>query len=213
MDEDGTFKITDASGNVATVTKNDDGTANVSVVDSQGNAIASLDDGSGNPVNITFTSDDNYVPGDDEITINTQLGEVLLGENVYNNTYTNNSFSVQYDKSNFKKGDVNPTMYFDCVDNVTGIVYQKKDEDIEYNVNFTQKLKVNTQASESFNIYLGRNVDDIMAAVQNTIDIENQIKKVESMKMRKDILVQKTRRLSMTYLRDLTSRTTLQRTR
>ena len=28
----------------------------------------------------------------------------------------------------------------------------------------------------------GRNVDDIMAAVQNTIDIENQIKKVESMK-------------------------------
>ena len=36
MDEDGTFKITDASGNVATVTKNDDGTANVSVVDSQG---------------------------------------------------------------------------------------------------------------------------------------------------------------------------------
>lgn len=107
---------------------------------------------------------------------------MLLGENVYNNTYTNNSFSVQYDKSNFKKGDVNPTMYFDCVDNVTGIVYQKKDEDIEYNVNFTQKLKVNTQASESFNIYLGRNVDDIMAAVQNTIDIENQIKKVESMK-------------------------------
>jgi flagellar hook-associated protein 3 FlgL len=182
VDEDGTFKITDASGNVATVTKNDDGTANVSVVDSQGNAIASLDDGSGNPVNITFTSDDNYVPGDDEIAINTQLGEVLLGENVYNNTYTNNSFSVQYDKSNFKKGDVNPTMYFDCVDNVTGIVYQKKDEDIEYNVNFTQKLKVNTQASESFNIYLGRNVDDIMAAVQNTIDIENQIKKVESMK-------------------------------
>ena len=182
VDEDGTFKITDASGNVATVTKNDDGTANVSVVDSQGNAIASLDDGSGNPVNITFTSDDNYVPGDDEIAINTQLGEVLLGENVYNNTYTNNSFSVQYDKSNFKKGDVNPTMYFDCVDNVTGIVYQKKDEDIEYNVNFTQKLKVNTQASESFNIYLGRNVDDIMAAVQNTIDIENQIKKIESMK-------------------------------
>ena len=182
VDEDGTFKITDASGNVATVTKNDDGTANVSVVDSQGNAIASLDDGSGNPVNITFTSDDNYVPGDDEITINTQLGEVLLGENVYNNTYTNNSFSVQYDKSNFKKGDVTPTMYFDCVDNVTGIVYQKKDEDIEYNVNFTQKLKVNTQASESFNIYLGRNVDDIMAAVQNTIDIENQIKKIESMK-------------------------------
>ena len=63
-----------------------------------------------------------------------------------------------------------------------GISYVKKSEDIEYNVNFTQKLKVNTQADESFDIYLGRNVDDIMAAVQNTIDIENQISKVKSMK-------------------------------
>ena len=183
IDADGTFKITDASGNVATVTKNADGTANVAgIVDADGNPVASLDDGSGNPVSITFTTDSNYIPGDDEITINTQLGEVLLGENVYNNTYTNNSFAVQYEKSNFKKGDVNPTMYFDCVDNVTGVTYEKKSEDIEYNVNFTQKLKVNTQADESFNIYLGRNVDDLMAAVQNTIDVENQIKKVESMK-------------------------------
>lgn len=183
VDANGTFKITDASGNVATVTKNDDGTANVTdIVDADGNPVASLDDGSGNPVNITFTTDSNYVPGDDEIAINTQLGEVLLGENVYNNTYTNNSFAVQYEKSNFKKGDVNPTMYFDCVDNVTGVVYDKKSEDIEYNVNFTQKLKVNTQADESFDIYLGRNVDDIMAAVQNVTDIENQINKVKSMK-------------------------------
>lgn len=45
-------------------------------------------------------------------------------------------------------------MYFDCVDNVTGVTYVKKDEDIEYNINFTQKLKVNTQADEAFNIYL-----------------------------------------------------------
>ena len=183
VDADGTFKITDASGNVATVTKNADGTANVTgIVNAKGETIDSLDDGSGNPVSITFTADSNYIPGDDEIAINPQLGEVLLGENVYNNTYTNNSFSVQYEKSNFKKGDVDPTMYFTCVDNVTGINYVKKSEDIEYNVNFTQKLKVNTQADESFDIYLGRNVDDIMAAVQNTVDIENQISKVESMK-------------------------------
>ena len=183
VDADGTFKITDASGNVATVTKNADGTANVTgIVNAKGETIDSLDDGSGNPVSITFTADSNYIPGDDEIAINSQLGEVLLGENVYNNTYTNNSFSVQYEKSNFKKGDVDPTMYFTCVDNVTGINYVKKSEDIEYNVNFTQKLKVNTQADESFDIYLGRNVDDIMAAVQNTVDIENQISKVESMK-------------------------------
>jgi flagellar hook-associated protein 3 FlgL len=88
---------------------------------------------------------------------------------------------VQYDKSNFKKGDVNPTMYFDCVDNVTGVTYVKKDEDIEYNINFTQKLKVNTQADEAFNIYFGRNIDDLTSAVQNVLDIESQMSKVESM--------------------------------
>ena len=88
---------------------------------------------------------------------------------------------MQYDKSNFKKGDVNPTMYFDCVDNVTGVTYVKKDEDIEYNINFTQKLKVNTQADEAFNIYFGRNIDDLTSAVQNVLDIESQMSKVESM--------------------------------
>lgn len=250
IDADGTFKITDASGNAASIVKNEDGSVSIinakneeititkekdeddndiyvarnaegnevegySVkTDADGNItgitgtmfdaskkieddeegtddIEGADDNADDDVDdtteaksitIAFTTDSNYIPDDDEIAINSQLGEVLLGQNIYEETYKNNSFAVQYEKSNFKKGDVNPTMYFDCVDNVTGVEYAKKSEDIEYNVNFTQKLKVNTQADESFDIYLGRNVDDIMAAVQNTIDVENQIKKVESMK-------------------------------
>lgn len=197
VDANGTFKITDSQGNVASITKNEDGT--ISVTDADGNAVngvtavtdangnitgvtgSFLSDGSGNDITVSFTDDVNYVPGDNEIAINAQTGEILLGDTVYKDVYTNNSFSVEYDKSNFKKGDINPTMYFDCVDNVTGVVYEKKSEDIEYNVNFTQKLKVNTQADECFNIYLGRNVDDLMNAVQNVIDVENQISKVESM--------------------------------
>ena len=187
----------DSQGNTASITKNTDGT--ISVTDADGNAVTGVttntdangnitgvtgnffSDGSGNAVTVSFTSDTNYIPGDDEIVINSQVGEVLLGENVYKDVYTSNSFSVQYDKSNFKKGDVNPTMYFDCVDNVTGVTYAKKDEDIEYNINFTQKLKVNTQADEAFNIYFGRNIDDLTSAVQNVLDIESQMSKVESM--------------------------------
>ena len=182
VDADGTFKITDASGNVATVTKNDDGTANVTgIVNANGETIDSLDDGSGNPVSITFTADSNYIPGDDEIAINSQLGEVLLGENVYKSVYADNAFSVTYEKSNFIKGDIDPTMYFNCVDNNTGIEYNKQREDIEYIINFSQKIKVNTEADEAFNIYLGRNVDDLVNAVQNVLDINDQISKIESM--------------------------------
>ena len=34
---------------------------------------------------------------------------------------------------------------------------------------------------EAFNIYLGRNVDDLVNAVQNVLDINDQISKIESM--------------------------------
>ena len=70
--------------------------------------------------------------------------------------YADNAFSVTYEKSNFIKGDIDPTMYFNCVDNNTGIEYNKQSEDIEYIINFSQKIKVNTEADEAFNIYLGR---------------------------------------------------------
>lgn len=171
ISDDKEIKITDSAGNVATVTKNADGTANVT---------GSLTAG-GNPVSVTYTDDDNYVPADNEIAINTQTGELLLGSNVYSDVYKTGSFSVTYDKDNFIKGDINPTMYFSCVDNNTGVVYTKKQEDVEYNVNFSQKLKVNTEANEAFNIYLGRNIDDLCTAVQNVLDIENQMSQVSSM--------------------------------
>lgn len=130
---------------------------------------------------VSLTSDVNKIPGADEIAINSTTGEILLGENVYKKIYEDNEFSFTYNKDNFVKGDINPTMFYDCVDNNTGIVYNKEQEDIEYNVNFSQKLKVNTEAKDAFNLYLGRNVDDLKTAVANRIDVENQIKQVESM--------------------------------
>ena len=84
---------------------------------------------------------------------------------------------------------MNPVMYYDCVDNNpdnAGVVYTKKTEDIEYNINFSQKLKVNTEANEVFNMYLGRDIDDLITSVNNVIDIEAQLEKVEGM-LKQDI--------------------------
>lgn len=130
----------------------------------------------------TVTTDVNYIPGDDEVAFNPSTGEILLGENVYKQVYSADSVSFTYKKDNFIKGDLNPVMYFDCVDNNTGIVYDKVIEDIEYNINFSQKLKVNSEANEAFNIYLGRDIDDLVTAVQNVIDIEAQLEQVAQMK-------------------------------
>lgn len=130
------------------------------------------------------TTDVNYQPGADEVAFNASTGELLIGENVYKQLYSSDGFSFTYRKDNFIKGDLNPIMYFDCVDNSpdnAGVVYTKENEDIEYNINFSQKLKVNTEANEAFNIYLGRDIDDLVTAVNNVIELEGQLEQVEGM--------------------------------
>ena len=176
-------KTVDASGNVTTTSSQD---FKIKVTDSAGNVT---------PINVntitnadgrTDKGSDNYIPKDDEVAFNPTTGELLFGENVYKKLYEADSFSFTYEKNNFMKGDQNPTMYFDCVNNNPNdyyfkTEYKKKNEDIEYNVNFSQKLKVNTEANDAFNIYLGRDIDDLITAVNNVLDLENQIEKVEGM--------------------------------
>lgn len=138
-------------------------------------------DSHGNAVKIGTTTDANCAPAANEIMFNATTGEVLLGTDTHKTIYNTNSFSLTYNKDNFIKGDLDPTMYYNCIDNNTGIAYKKESSAIEYNINFSQKLKVNTEASDAFDIYLGRDIDDLVNSVQNVIDVESQIDKVKSM--------------------------------
>ncbi len=138
-------------------------------------------DTEGKQVVLGTTKDDNAIPEDNEIIFNSSTGEIILGADIYSNVYESNKFSVSYIKDNFQKGDLNPTMYYNCIDNNTGVTYEKKDEAIEYNVNYSQKLKINTQADEAFNIYLGRDIDSLVTSVNDVLDIEAQISQVKSM--------------------------------
>jgi flagellar hook-associated protein 3 FlgL len=192
----------DTSNNKVTATDTNQTTSNFK--DSDGNAISmqiSIKDSNGKTIDTikvisiddtTATTEqdkENYQPGDDEAVLNYTTGEILLGKNVYEKLYNAEGFSYTYEKDNFVKGDQNPVMYFDCINNsVTdgtasyyyGVEYDKVDEDIEYNVNFSQKLKINTEANDAFNINLGRDIDDLVTAVNTVIDIENQISDVEN---------------------------------
>ena len=140
-----------------------------------------FNDSTGAEVKLGMTADDNAIPEDNEIIFNGSTGEILLGKDIYSNVYTSNEFSITYTKDNFEKGDLNPTMYFNCIDNNTGIEYEKDDEAIEYNINYSQKLKINTQADEAFVIYLGRDIDGLVKSVNDVLDIEAQITQVKSM--------------------------------
>ena len=171
LDANGNKQL-DADGNpiTTTTTVNPDANGQYSITDSTGTALT-----------FTNTTDKNYIPGDNEIAFNATTGEVLMGENVYKQVYTSDSFSFTYQKDNFIKDDLNPTMYYDCVDNKTGIVYDKVREDVEYNINYAQKIKINTEANEAFDINLGRDIDDLVTSVQNVLDLESQISQVEGM--------------------------------
>lgn len=171
LDANGNKQL-DADGNpiTTTTTVNPDANGQYSITDSTGTALT-----------FTNTTDKNYIPGDNEIAFNATTGEVLMGENVYKQVYTSDNFSFTYQKDNFIKDDLNPTMYYDCVDNKTGIVYDKVREDVEYNINYAQKIKINTEANEAFDINLGRDIDDLVTSVQNVLDLESQISQVESM--------------------------------
>jgi flagellar hook-associated protein 3 FlgL len=165
--------VKDASGNKVV--------AATTTVNADANGKFTFNDSTGSSVTLGTTVNSNYSPTANEIVFNSSTGEVLLGDTAYKNVYSDNSFSFTYEKDNFVKNDLNPIMYFNCVDKNTGIKYTKKAEDIEYNVNFAQKLKINTEACDAFNINLGRDVDELKTSVQNAIDVDAQITKVKSM--------------------------------
>ncbi len=139
---------------------------------------------------LTVTQQNNFNPNDDgQSVLDPTTGEILLTDSDYEKLYSSTSFDFTYEKSEFSKGDLNPIMYFDCKFNgegaynyyTNGVEYTKKSEDIEYNINFSQKLKVNTEASDAFSYNLGRDIDDLVTAVTNVTDLESQIEKVENM--------------------------------
>ena len=153
---------------------------------------------------ITVTHDENAMPADDEIFYNPDTGELIFGEEAYLNTRNQKNLNVTYEKTDFDKGDVKPEHYFTCVrtdraekalaeadgKTYTPITYNEElaednyamlDKQIEYMVNFSQKVRVNSSASKCFNIYLGRDVDDLSNIVSNVQDIENAQAKIKEM--------------------------------
>lgn len=141
-------------------------------------------DGSSSAYTINETTDPNAVPADDEILFNTETGELLFGEKAYTDTYNTGDFSITYEKDTFKKGDCKPEHYFTCTNLNTGLTYEKSDEgqNIEYIVNFNQKLKVNSEASDCLKLDMGRDIDEIINAVDSAIVAEEKVNTLKELK-------------------------------
>lgn len=119
-------------------------------------------------------------------------GEIVFSKDVYNGTFKEgDAFSVTYDKSTWKEGDINPVHYFECTEtkkigdgDPKQTVYNKDGvmtlpQDIYYDVGFNQKIQVNTVATEIFHHAVQRDMDDFQRCADQLHGIETQLSDIE----------------------------------
>ena len=124
-------------------------------------------------------------------------GELVFSEQFYNENFNEKAFEeggafhVNYDKSTWVNGDINPVHYFKCIEkkNVaapneepdwrrTAYNTQMSDgrtQDIYYDVGYNQQIQVNTRADEVFTHDVQRDIDDFEHYL-------NQLKAIETVK-------------------------------
>ena len=140
--------------------------------------------------------DDPYTyvaQNDDAIVYVPETGEILLGKNKYDqlmqvkddvSTVGNEGeIRVTYQKEHWQKGDLRPQHYFACtsnpgeeneiVYNPTYLTENAERQFIEYDVGFNQTIRINSTADECFKHGIGREADDLIAAMQNVKDLED----------------------------------------
>lgn len=174
-------------------------------VDTDGDGVLDTDMSA---ITIASVNDDpnpyESVPANGAVLIK-ETGELLLGDNVYNSlmsrkdnvntVFDESSILVSYQKTNWEKDDLKPEHYFTCTDmtsdnaaeyvtyNAAYIVPGEEVEKqvIEYDVGMNQTIRVNTTADEVFRHAIGRDVDDLVNAMQDVVDMEETVARLEAM--------------------------------
>ncbi|MBR5578188.1 MAG: flagellar hook-associated protein FlgL [Lachnospiraceae bacterium] len=187
-------QVTDAQGQTVTEPGYDDA---VNVINGLTYEVASI-----------YGADNPYAkisePGNEnKIIMVKETGELLLGSNVYSalanikdnpNTADNEGeIRISYDKEDWKDGDLRPEHYFRCTtksqdgrdifyneDYLLGISDEDK-QTISYDVGLNQSIRVNTTADEVFIHDIGRDVEDMLNTMEETIKMEEQVEKLKKM--------------------------------
>lgn len=140
------------------------------------------------PVNTVSVNDaDAYQPEAGQINFIPETGELIIGDALYDSLRTATSITVGYDKDSFQQNDLRPEHYFDCTKldlsdpAAETITYTKSDQQMQYEVNFNQKLTINTQGSEAFTTNINRMITEISDAVDAVNRVEDSIREVDRM--------------------------------
>ena len=186
------------AGTLPTLTVYDPATGGFTAVtgtDADGNATTAN-------TRVVSLADDPYMSvGADDIVVIKETGEMLLGENIYRTLMSKeddattvpleNEIRVTYQKSEWKENDLKPEHYFACTDmtdpaktieyNHDYLEWDIKKQAIEYDVGLNQKIQVNATADEVFKHAIGRDVDDLISAMEDVVEMEKTISKLKEM--------------------------------
>ena len=149
------------------------------------------------PILKKSTEADAYDCGDNEVYFLQDTGEIIFGKGRYEDFRTAKDITVTYKKSEFKKDDVRPEMYYDCnsveverkangeIDSIKQdslkVYNAPTDQDICYNISTSQSLKVNTLANQTINTAFSRAIDNIMQAVEDAYAAQTKFEKAEQL--------------------------------
>lgn len=128
-----------------------------------------------------------YQPKADEINFIPETGELIIGAELYDTLRTAKEISVDYEKSRFNQNDLCPEHYFNCTKSdltdpaAEKITYTKENQEMQYEVNFNQKITINTQGSDAFTTGIGRMIDELVNAVNAVTKVEDSIAQVDKM--------------------------------
>lgn len=135
-------------------------------------------------------SDSYYNVGAGEVNFIPETGELIFGDDIYSVIKNATNISVNYNKSNFEVGDLRPEMYFNCTQHKempdgkikdTEFTVDEAGQPIQYEVNFNQYITVNAEGKDFIYHDMGNKIEDLAAAVQDVLDIENTIARLKDM--------------------------------
>ncbi len=129
---------------------------------------------------IANDGDSVYQPGDFEVIMIEETGELVFGDSAAEAMKEASSIGISYTKDGFLKGDLRPEHYFDSIDQSSAdpadyVYYTKENQEINYTVNFNQTLSINTQAKDTLTHDIRRDIDDISDAVNIVINATSKV--------------------------------------
>ena len=137
----------------------------------------------------------------DEAVYIPETGELILGagakikyESSFDPMKPDQRVTFGYTKNQWESGDLRPEHYFACTQtagtppktvdfnfdkSVTPAKPAFKNQDIEVEISFNQKITINTHANEVYTHDIGRDIDDLITITQSVVDADENVKALE----------------------------------